>query len=122
MAVQNTDLHDFYSDLVEYVDCYNRTHDVQIDSLDFTADVPSEIPFDYFGSLVFKTYNDDTKNERMFVDDFERLQLQDMHRHGRVCSTPWRFLGDIFPVERDYKNYMQGCHREGRFGLSPWYM
>lgn len=113
--VDNPELQALYTLLASTVDGYNRTHSVQIDSIDFNAVVP--VPFDddsedYIGSIVYRTYRTNVLD--YYYEAIPKCEL-----------FPWTDQSEDPENVARIKDYMrreaQRSYREGWERL-PWWI
>ena len=117
--VENADLQDLYRLLADTLDGYNKTHDVQVSYVDFTATLPSAA---YSGSVVCREHPDniiDYHYRDLREGDFDwyspedwahvvcdreaiaaanRKEAQRAHREGRDVSIYRRYDQPIYDV------------------------
>lgn len=113
--IANAELQELYRLLADVLDGFNRTHDVQVAYVDFSAFVPDEDAHN--GSLVCREY------EQSIIDyHYRDLGPDDFDWFG---PDDWVYVDRSREVERilaERRKTAQRYHREGRDLRTLWYV
>lgn len=113
--VEDKALQEFYGLIYMVVDGFNRTHDVQVQYLDFRADAADCEHGEYDGTLVFPRYS------TTLIDEYYRSLGDDDNDWWE--SDDWQFVNREREMERVLKQRRreaQRRHREGTLKYAPW--
>ena len=115
--VEDKELQELYGLIYTAIDGFNKTHDVQVQYLDFKADVPDDGDEDdqvsHDGTLVFPRYQVnviDFHYRDLRDDDFDWFKPEDW---AQACVDREAI------VEANRKD-AQKRHREGTLRYAPW--
>lgn len=114
--VEDPELRELYGLIYTMLDGFNKTHDVQVQYVDFNADVPADGDDPdcvYAGSVVLPSYE-------VNVIDFEYRELgpDDFDWFG---PEDWpQSVADVERIKAANRKEAQKRHREGTLRYAPW--
>lgn len=117
--VEDAELQELYGLVYTMLDGYNKTHDVQVNYLDFNADVPADDgegesqDYVYAGSVVLPHYQVnviDFHYRDLRDDDFDWFSLEDW---PQACV-------DRDAIAAANRREAQKRHRDGTLRYAPW--
>lgn len=114
--VEDAELQELYGLVYTMLDGYNKTHDVQVQYVDFNAEVPvldDDSDYLYAGSVVLPRYEVnviDFHYRDLREDDFDWFSLEDW---PQACV-------DRDAVAAANRREAQKRHREGTLRYAPW--
>lgn len=116
--VDDKELQELYGLVYTVLDGFNKTHGVQVNYLDFNADVPADDEdeshdYVYAGSVVLPHY-------QVNVIDFHYRDLRDDDFDWWSLDDWPQAVADAERVKAENRKEAQKRHREGTLRYAPW--
>ena len=117
--VDDKELQELYGLVYTVLDGFNKTHGVQVNYLDFNADVPADDGADesqdyvYAGSVVLPHY-------QVNVIDFHYRDLRDDDFDWWTLDDWPQAVADAERVKAENRREAQKRHRDGTLRYAPW--
>lgn len=114
--VEDKELQELYGLIYTTLDGFNKTHDVQVQFVDFNADVPEDNDspdYVYAGSVVLPSYE-------VNVIDFHYRDLRDEDFDWFALDDWLQACIDREAIAAENRREAQKRHREGTLRYAPW--